>query len=703
MRSHRRAGPLALASVAAALALGTGLFFTPSVASGAASRRPSLVLDGQSQWVTPATPGASGTFDLDLSTRSAPAGAQVAVALFPRLDSRDRFEDVVEHGPRGNPISETAPVPLSQLPADTHAPGGAGLNIQVSTSQSTGDGERLGLDCAGPTATGTCTGVYPVTVSLLDASGVELRHFTTFLTYSAGTSATPLEFALVVPISSPVTVDRGAKSAASAIAPLSRSQAAALDQTVAALRAASTVPVTVAVSPQTLQALRASGPDGRSAVTALVAMSANQAVDEIPPAPYVPVNLASLAGAGESTELAAQMAAGQTVLDKLRVQTATSLTWVAATAVGDTLGSGLSRVGATAVVVPGASLAPTPDAPPYTWASTFKLALGSGAGTAVDAAESDTFLDGQFRGAAADPALSASQMLADLAMVHFERPNTPTTRGMVAVPPTGWTLNAAFERTLLAGLDGNPVVTPVTLNHFLSSVDSSGTRTLQSPATRSALGRSGARSLSAARLRLTEFDHMVLGKPAILGQLDRVLLAAESDRLVSPSEPAAVAVFEHLLSAQLHLVSFTTKSSYTLTARTGDIPITIESRARYAVVGTLVVSGAKFVFPGRASEAKYKMVLDHAVNPWRVSVEARSSGDLPLHVAFTSPSGRLVVATGGFTVRSTATSLVGVVLTALALAVLLAWWVRTWRTRRRARRRAREPEERPEQVEVGAR
>lgn len=699
MRSCRRAWPLAVASATAAMTLGSWLASAPPAAAGTSARRPSIVLDGQSEWVTPSSPGGSATFDLDLSTRAAPAGAEVAVTLFPRLDSRDHFEDVVEHGPRGTPISETAPVPLSQLPADPHAPGGAGLNVQISGSQSTGDGAQLGLDCTGPTATGTCTGVYPVTVSLLDASGVELRHFTTFLTYSAEKSATPLEFALVVPISSPVTVDSDA-TAARAIAPLARRQAAALDQTVAALRAAPSVPVTVAASPQTLEALRASGPAGHAAVTSLAAMSGNQAVDEVPPAPYVPVNLASLAGAGESTELAAQMAAGQTVLDKLHVQTAPSLAWVAGTAAGDSLASGLSRVGASGVVVPEAALAPTPDAPPDTWASTFKLALGSGAGTAVDAAESDTFLDGQFRGAAADPALSASQLLADLAMVHFERPNTTTVRGMVAVPPTGWTLSAAFERTLLAGLDGNPVVSPVTLNRFLSTVGSAGTRTLQSPGNRSALGRPVARSLSTARIRLTEFDHMVLGKPAILGQLDRVLLAAESDRLASPSEPAAVAVFEHLLSDQLHLVSFTTKSSYTLTARTGDIPITIESRAKYTVVGTLVVSGAKFIFPGRASEAKYKMVLDHAVNPWRVGVEARSSGDLPLHVAFTSPSGRLVVATGGFTVRSTATSLVGVLLTVLALAVLLAWWVRTWRRRRRARRRDHEPEEEPQRAEA---
>jgi hypothetical protein len=46
-----------------------------------------------------------------------------------------------------------------------------------------------------------------------------------------------------------------------------------------------------------------------------------------------------------------------------------------------------------------------------------------------------------------------------------------------------------------------------------------------------------------------------------------------------------------------------------------------------------------------------------------------------------------VIAQEQLTVRSTATSVVGVLLTGLALAVLLTWWARTWRARRRRRRR----------------
>jgi len=72
----------------------------------------------------------------------------------------------------------------------------------------------------------------------------------------------------------------------------------------------------------------------------------------------------------------------------------------------------------------------------------------------------------------------------------------------------------------------------------------------------------------------------------------------------------------------------------------------------------------------------------------QVVVRARTTGDLPLTFTLTSAGGELVIAHGRLTVRSTATSIVGIVLTAVAAVVLLGWWARTW-SRGRRRRRAR--------------
>ena len=655
-----------------------------------------LVLDGQSEWVlAPAPARARGSaqpstpFDLGITAHDAPSGAQVRAVLYPRLSTRFSFKNVVRSGPRGDPLAETLPVSLASLPPDPRARGGVSFDLSVVQAASSGQANRIGLACAPPTGTGTCTGVYPVVVELLRSTGRVLHRFTTFLTYVAAKSAHRLEFAWIVPLDSPVSISANPSGPADALRPLARSVAASLETLVSQLRAATSVPLTLDVSPETLQALERAGPGGRAADAAIAAMSTAPTTDQILTRPYVPIDLGALAGAGEPTEIVAQMAAGATVLDRLHVSHLTGPSpWVQPGPVGNDIAKGLEELHATEFVLPGTDLAPTPGATDSgTWASTFSLVLSDGGSKrSVKAAEADGWLDGQFTAVRDDPALAASQVLADLAMVHFERPNTAAVRGMVALPPAQWTANPIFDRVLLDGLSKNPVVEPVTLTRYFASVTAQGTRRLLEPGPGPVLRHSLAEALSRARVRLSDFDGSIAGHPAVLSELDDLLLACESENLAARQQVAGVSDFERLLGRQLRLVRFATKT-FTLTARTGWIPITVDKRAPYTVVGILAVSGNKFLFPHRGS--RRPMRLDHATNATRVDVLARSSGDLPLHVTFTSPNGRLVIARGLLTVRSTATSLVGIVLTAVALVVLLSWWARTWWSRRQRRRRAR--------------
>ncbi len=698
----RRAAALAWTVLLASLAL--VVLVTPAAgAAGSTSQRAAtFLLDSQSEWVVAPSGAPAGSaappasFDLVLSAHHAPTGALVDVVLYPRLLSRYDFVDAVRHGPRGYPLSTTAPAALAQLPPDPHVPGAVSVDLSVVQAAASTQGLRLGLACAPPTGSGTCTGVYPVVVELRQADGSVLRRFTTFLTYVAGASAHPLELAWVVPLVAPISLAPHPSRLGQAIEPLSAHEAQALETLISQLRTAPSVPLSIDASPQTLQALEHAGADGRAAVATLAALSADPSADEVLARPYVPVDLGALAGAGEPTEIVAQMAAGTTVLHRLHVlATSTPSPWIQTGLVGNDIASGLARVHATQLVLPDANLAPTPAATSRgTWASTFSLTLPEGGTSAsVQAAETDTWLDGQFTALPHDPALAATQLLADLAMVHFERPNTVAVRGLVAVPPQGWLANPVFDQVLLAGLTHNPTVEPVTLSRFFSSVTPAGPRQLARSASGPVMTRAAARAVSRARLRLTSFDRAVTGRPPrVEAELDDLLLASETEALSASRRARGVSTVERLLDAQLHLVRFAKETTYTLTARTGVIPITVVSAAKYTVLGRLSVSGNKFLFPHHGTRRLIR--LDHATNAWRVDVEARSSGDLPLHVTLTSPDGRLVFARTLLTVRSTATSLVGIVLTAVALAVLLAWWARTWRSSRRKKRsgHARSPD-----------
>jgi hypothetical protein len=648
-----------------------------------------LVLLDQTEWVEapsgtpPAGSIASSPFDLGIAARDAPPDVTIEALLYPRLLSRYEFKGIIRDGPRGAPLSATGPIPLRSLPVN---PRGAGVSLDLSIVQSSaiGQGARLGLACAPPTGNGTCTGVYPVVVELQQPSGAVLRHFTTFLTYVRGKSAHPLELSWIVPLQAPLAVTKDPPSPARAIQPLTTAEAASLEVLISQLRA-TPVPVTLDASPETLQALGQAGPDGRAAVAALAALSSEPSTDEVLSRPYAPVDLGALAGAGEPTEIVAQLAAGATVLHHLRILTTPSPSpWVQTGPVGNDIARGLAQIRVTQLVVPGTALAPTSAATSSgTWTSTFSLALThGGSASSVMAAESDGLLARQFAGARTDPALAATQLLADLAMVHFERPNTSAVRGVIALPPPHWVANPVFDRVLLQGLSEDPLVDPVTLSRFFASVTFAGSRRLASGSGR-VMPRALARAVSRARVRLSNFDGALADHPLppIAGQLDHILLASESDELSAKQQAAGVSAVEQLLTGQLHLVKFATEKTFTLTARAGLIPVTVESHAPYTLVGRLSVSGNKFLFPHHGTSEVLR--LDHATNASRIDVIVRSPGDLRLRVLLTSPNGQLVIARTLLIVRSTAISGVGVALTVAALLILLAWWARTWWSGRR--------------------
>ncbi len=121
----------------------------------------------------------------------------------------------------------------------------------------------------------------------------------------------------------------------------------------------------------------------------------------------------------------------------------------------------------------------------------------------------------------------------------------------------------------------------------------------------------------------------------------------------------------------------------TLTSQRGRVPVTITSTAPYPITGTLTLTSDKLTFPNGQSQ---RVTLGPRTNVVYVNVETRASGLFKVAIAVTSPAGGLVLTSGQVSVRSTATSVVGVVLTVGAVVVLVVWWLRTSRKRRAQRR-----------------
>jgi hypothetical protein len=116
------------------------------------------------------------------------------------------------------------------------------------------------------------------------------------------------------------------------------------------------------------------------------------------------------------------------------------------------------------------------------------------------------------------------------------------------------------------------------------------------------------------------------------------------------------------------------------------------SSAPYPVTGTLTLTSDKLLFPNGTTQWSEGATLlpggsgsaHTTVVP--VTVRTRASGLFRVGIAFASPDRDLILSSGQVSVRSTATSVVGVVLSLGAVLVLVAWWLRTSRKRRALRR-----------------
>jgi hypothetical protein len=259
---------------------------------------------------------------------------------------------------------------------------------------------------------------------------------------------------------------------------------------------------------------------------------------------------------------------------------------------------------------------------------------------------------------------------------------------------------------VLTGLQGNPVVEPVTLDQLFAQVPvgaDSQQAVSRRPQPSTSASAVAARTVRDARSRQSEFQSAVAGSAtgsALAEHLGDLLLAAESATLTPRRQQAAVAGFESALGQQLQGLSVRS-DTIRLTAGTASVPITVLRNTPYPVTVVVRLTSDKLRFPTAGTQVPGALcrspqvqssadrssfsalcTLNHSTNAVYVDMQSRTSGDFRIDVTLTSPQGGLVLAGGQLTVRSLSTSAVAIALSAGAAIVLLGWWGRTlWRGR----------------------
>ena len=643
-----------------------------AAAAGAAGAAPRITLRAQSPWVP-----AHGVFLVGVTIANAPARTDVRVSVHRPLPDRAALNQTIGSDDAGDELFNLDVLPIEDQPA------GPGGTRQVSVA--------IPIKESGPAANSQ-PGIYPVQIRLQRRrpDGTILARLTTYLVRTPEKGALParLRAALVVKVHVPLTTRDGGRPTVKA-AQLRPPQAL-----VDALRDHPDLPATMVPTPQTMEALRDSrGGGGRALLDDLQILSRSER--QVLAGSYVRLDASAWARAGLIDELARQRLIGATILasilDNVDSRTSVADEDVTAEAVGRLRDSGVQQL-----VIPERSFAPLdralyPDSP----TEPFKVITDTG--IPMPAVQIDSRLQDAFE-RATDPVLGANQMLAELSLASLEQNDSPG--GIVFGPPDRWKPSPIMLKVLLDGLGPtNPLVTATTVDRIFAEVPPAGSngsaplrkgadrgvdlvRTLASPGV-PALG-SLPEQLRHARTRLASYRSMVGQTSPRLSPLERLVDLAGSADLPTGRQDHLFALVDRTLDRQFARITTPEREQVTLTARDADFPLTLQSRLGYPVNVVIDLrSSNRLTFPD-GNRIAVRLVGQRT----RVKLRVRApvSGDTPLQVTVRSADGNIELARSNYTVRSTAVSGVGVVLTTGAALFLVIWWIRHWRSSARTRR-----------------
>ena len=621
---------------------------------------PRVTLVSQNLWIGP-----NGRLDVTIHLdRQAPSGSEIAVVIYQRLRSRSLFQASLD-GELGSSLA-TISQPVGDLPRDPR--GDTVVSLPISDTSQPGR-TRLRVD-----------GVYPVRLELRNEDGDEIDGFTTHLVRTTTeTGARPLAVSTLMPL-----------KAAPSLAPDGSSQmldddVSALTTFITALAAHPTIPLTIVPSPEAINALTTSTSTQEHHLVDMLRTAIG--TREVIAGPYVDVDPTAMLSDGLQGELTTQLRSGNDALaNSLSPARPDGRTWIAGSALDARGLEGLRDAGVDQVVLPEDLLTPTDL--PFTLTRPALLQTGS------VTMQSTTFIDGglvRHFDEPGDQVLAATHLLADLSQLYFDSPSVQ--RGTVVAPPPDWKPSGPFLDTFLSGLAASPLLTPVTIDDYFRTVpravDDAGhplVRSLADPSTAS-LGSYGP-ALLRTRQRLTGFSTMIDADDPLLSSAEQRLLVASAQGLSDDRRTAYLDAVDAEISQRTSFLRAPARQSVTLTSRDAQVPLTIRSTSPTPLRVRVLVTSPKLDFPDGPAQI---VTLDDVNTTVTFKVRARASGTFPLDVQVTSPDGTLPIATERLTVRSTAVSGVGIILSIGAVLFLAGWWIHHVRSARQLQRRKTRP------------
>ncbi len=605
-----------------------------------------------------------GQFRVVLVVEGATAGSELGIDIFPRISDAAGLAASTTSSPAGT--AATFP-PIELADEET-----ADDQLRAFTLSVYGPGDdrppgafAYRLDEAG---------VYPVRIRLYGPGGTD----TSIVTYlvrrpTDPAAASPARVALLTTVHQDVAETRepadddGEPAAVGTDAEWRQ----ALDDVLEAFAARPDLPASFAVTPETADRL-AQDAEAAGTLTALQA-EVGRADRLLTGAPYVDLDPAELVGNGLTEEVVRQADLGERTLAAALAlpddtDRAGADTWVVDHPIDAATVDALAEIGVTRLLVPpAATVAGTPPT---------RFALPGPTGRSEALSEAPHRL-----GAAPvdDPLLSAHQLLGRLAALASITPGGTAT--VLRIDPD--TVDQAeLEAVLdvLTATDGT--IRPTTLDEaFTEGPVTTDPVTLTAPDDRD-LGEYPALVRETHDL-LGSYASMLVDRADLLTAFERPLALAAATDTDLLTRRRSLRDAQDQLRLRLGAVSAPERDRVTLGARDARFPLPITSSLAEPVRVVITFEASdRLAFPQERIEAT--LTDDRTVV--QIPVRTRATGDTPLRITIRTPDERVILAESRYTVRSTAVSGVGLLLTVGAGGFLALWWGRHWlRTRRQGR------------------
>jgi hypothetical protein len=307
---------------------------------------------------------------------------------------------------------------------------------------------------------------------------------------------------------------------------------------------------------------------------------------------------------------------------------------------------------------------------------------GGSEATSVSALLKDARLDARL-GESVPPALLANRVLAELAALWFEQPGTRR----AVVLPVGLDVDGDAVRQVLQGLRAaamfRPVIADAAFRDAAPLLDRARKplrRSLE-PATPSSISASQAAETRDVRAQRDSVATMVGPASPLLTALDGHLLRSLAAALTPAERRGELRAARDTIQQLADAIQTPDQMTITLTARNGTVPLTIRNDTGGTVQALVHLRSPKLELPGGST---IPVTIAGPSTRLDIAVRTRASGAFPFEVDVTSPDSGLTVASTRYSVRSTAVSGVGLVLSAGAGLFLIVWWARHWRKARRS-------------------